>query len=163
MLRSFPLSHSCHSVTGCKLYTCRVAAGAAPPAAAQCRARCPLTRQRAPELAVYRWYTLPRFAPCATQHSVRFSARDYITRCQTRSASPRCTHDQPFCWLHVLALGYGALWPSCHCEPGVMPYSARLTAPDMQLASAAANGGYWPLAARFSAGHGATPRSTLCA
>ena len=102
-----------------------------------------------------------RFAPCATRHSVRFSARDYITKCQTRSASPHRTYDQPFRRLRVLALGCGALWPSCRSEPGVVPYSARLTAPDTQVASAAANGGYWPFAACFSVGHGKIPRSTL--
>ena len=164
MLQSFSHSHSSYNVTGCKQHACRVAAGAAPLAVTQCRARCP------PHISVplnrrftggTRSHGARRFAPCATRHSVRFSARDYVTRCQTRSASPRRAHDPPFCRLRVLALGYGALWPPCHSEPGVMPYSVRLTAPDTQVASAAANGGYRPFAVRFSASHGATLRSTL--
>ena len=74
---------------------------------------------------------------------------------------PRRAHGLPFCRLRVLALGYGALWPSCRSQPGAVSYSARLNATDTLVASVAANGGYWPFAAHFPAGHGATLRSTL--
>ena len=164
MLQSFPPSHSCHSVTNCTRVGSRlllhplqqrsVARGAPPHVSVPPNQRF---------TGGTRSHGARRFAPCATQHSIRFSARDYVSKCQTRSASSRRAHDQPFRRLRVLALGYGVLWPSCRSDPDVMTYSARLTALDMQVASAAANGGYWPFAARFPASHGATLHSTLCA
>ena len=42
-----------------------------------------------------------------------------------------------------------------------MPHSTQLITPDTLVASATVHGGYWPFAAHFAAGHGATPRSTL--
>ena len=117
-----------------------------------------------PNLAVYRWHTLPRRAPvrplCYPAFRTLFRPR-LRQQMSDEICQPRRAHDPPFFRLRVLALGYGALWPSCRSKPGVVPYSARLTAPDTQVASAAANGGYWPFAAHFSAGHGATLCSTL--
>ena len=82
------------------------------------------------------------------------------SRCPTRFASPS-RPDPSFCRPRVLALGYGAFRPSGRFESGAASYSTGLTAPDTLVASVAANGSYWPCAARFPAGHGAALRSTL--
>ena len=126
----------------------------------------PPTHQRAPKPAVYRRHMLPWRAPVCPLRYPAFHTL-FCPRLRQQMSDeicqPRRAHDPPFCQPRVLALGYGALWPSCHSEPGVVPYCARLTAPNTQVASVVANGGYWPFAALFSAGHGATLRGTLCA
>ena len=166
LLRSIPLSHSLSQCHWLQTVDVQGRSWCCTPAVTQRRARCP------PHVSVplnrrftggTRSHGARRFAPLRYPAFRALSARDYVTKCQTRSASPRRAHDQPFRRLRVLALGHGALWPSCHSKPSAVPYSARLTASDTQVASAAANGGYWPFAARFSVGHGATLRSTLCA
>ena len=104
------------------------------------------------------------FAPHATRHLMRSSACGDVSKVMSDEIrQPRRAHDPLFCRLRVLALGYGALQPSCRSKPSIVSYSTRLTAPDTLVASVAANGGYQPCAAHFSAGHGAALRSTLCA
>ena len=103
-----------------------------------------------------------RFAPRAAQHLVRsFAGGDISKVMSDEIRQPRRAHDPSFCQLRVLALGYGALRPSCRSTPGAASYSARLNALDTLGASAAANGGYRPCAVHFSIGHGAVLRSTL--
>ena len=74
---------------------------------------------------------------------------------------PRRIHALPLCQPRVLALGCGALQPSCRAKPGSVPCFTRLIAPDTLMASVAANGGCRPFAAHFFAGHGVTLRRTL--
>ena len=74
---------------------------------------------------------------------------------------PRRVHDPSFCRPRVLALGYGVLRPSYRPKSSVVSYLAILTAPDMLVASVAANGGHRLFAAHIATSHGATLRSTL--
>ena len=131
----------------------------------QCRARCP------PHVSVplnrrftggTRSRSARRFAPHATRHLVRSSVYGDVSKVMSDEIRQPCrAHDLLFCRFRVLALGYGALRPSCHSKPSVVSYSTRLTAPDMLIASVAANGGYQSCAAHFSAGHGTALCSTL--
>ena len=93
MLQSFPPSHSCHSVTGCKLYTCKVAAGPAPPAAMQRHAWYPPTRQHPPWTGGLPAALTPQHAPvrsprCPAYRTLRPLMVTSAKRCPTRSASP---------------------------------------------------------------------------